>query len=802
MEIEQTAKNQQGLAGIRLLELGGGVGLAWFGKLFADLGADVVRYEGVGDRVRQRPHDVHRWLNANKRSATTGWDELVAGVDVVVHDLSPSAISERAMSHEQLATLASPRLVVAAVTPFGTSGPYADYVAEELNLIHAASWGFLSPSAATDETLPPLKAPGHHASILVANVAAAATLAAFDRAERTGVGAFVDFSSFAAAAKMTETAIAGASYLGEDASRLGVKTVLPWSVYECADGMMQVLCVEQPQWEALVELMGNPEWAQLDVFATLEDRQDNTDLLDIYLGEWLATQKVDELYLAAQATRIPFTPVNSMAQIERHPQYKAREFFATTPDGLTVPGAGFKTDQPWWNLRTDAPELGQHDGEGWLARKTPEAEPAVDDGTGGTGAADEPVNSGNDSTARPLEGVRVCDFTWVWAGPFCTQYLAHLGADVIRLESPDRLCLFRRLAFNPPDQPLEPDSAGVFHTYNSDKRSVGIDLQHPDAHEIIRRLVATSDVVIDNFGVGVMASLGYGVDDLRAINPDVIVASLTGYGQTGPSASYMAYGPAGGAFSGLYSANGYEGGLPAETGIAVGDPCTGITALWSVVSALVARRRNGEVARIDVAMVEAVGASIGEIWMEYLATGESPTPRSNRDAMWAPHGCYPAAGDDEWISIACTTEEAWRALAEVIAGPGLADDERFATMERRKANEDALDEIVWAWSSQGERWERCRVLQAVGVAALPSISPLELWQGDPQLEALDMLERPEHPVTGSHVVPGLPWRMSTGPNGLRRPAPMLGQHNEDVLVDLLGFSRAEVEHLQQSNVLK
>ena len=118
------------------------------------------------------------------------------------------------------------------------------------------------------------------------------------------------------------------------------------------------------------------------------------------------------------------------------------------------------------------------------------------------------ASANNTNMGRPLEGVRVCDFTWVWAGPFCTQYLAHLGADVIRLESPDRLCLFRRLAFNPPDHPLEPDSAGVFHTYNSDKRSVGIDLQHPDAHEVIRRLVAASDVVIDNFGVGVMASLG------------------------------------------------------------------------------------------------------------------------------------------------------------------------------------------------------------------------------------------------------------------------------------------------------
>ena len=233
------------------------------------------------------------------------------------------------------------------------------------------------------------------------------------------------------------------------------------------------------------------------------------------------------------------------------------------------------------------PERGQHDGEGWLPR--PSGRPRAP--VGGAGGRPPPATAS--AGARPLEGVRVCDFTWIWAGPMCTQYLAHLGADVIRLESPGHLCLFRRLPFNPPDHPAGPDTTGLFQLYNSDKRSVRLDLRHPDAGEVIRRLVARSDVVVENFAVGTLANLGFGVDELRRINPDVIVASLSGYGQTGPSADYMAYGPAGGAIAGLYDVTGYEDGPAAETGIAVGDPCTGMTAAWAIVAALAARRRTG-----------------------------------------------------------------------------------------------------------------------------------------------------------------------------------------------------------------
>jgi len=234
--------------------------------------------------------------------------------------------------------------------------------------------------------------------------------------------------------------------------------------------------------------------------------------------------------------------------------------------------------------------------------------------------------------------------------------------------------------------------------------------------------------------------------------------------------------------------------------VAIGDPGTGITAAWATVAALVAKRRTGVVARVDVAMVEAVAATLGELWMQYLATGEDPQPHGNADPGWAPHGAYPARGDDQWVTIACTDDAAWRALCEEM-DPSLADDPRFSSKSARLANQGELDELVGAWTGSLDRWEVTRRLQGVDVTAFPSMSALELWGGDPQLEALGMLERPRHPVTGDHVVPGIPWRLTNGPNGLRRPAPCLGQHTTEVLGGLLGFEQDEIEALTAAGVV-
>jgi crotonobetainyl-CoA:carnitine CoA-transferase CaiB-like acyl-CoA transferase len=360
---------QTGLAGIRVLEVAGGVGVAYAAKLFADLGADVVRLEPpegrvAEDIVRQRPHRVEAWLNTNKRSIVGELsgpnegvpnevvsnelepnkpeaNELLRTAHIVLHDLGPVKAIEAGLSFDQLSAK-NPSLVVCSITPFGSTGPYANFVGEELNVIHGSSWGFLSPSASRRIDLPPLKAPGHHATINAATTAATATLAAFDAAERTGRGVHVDFSLFAAAAKMTETAPISASYHGVDASRLGVKIVIPWNIYRCRDGLVQFICPEEPQWQAFVNLMGNPEWALLEPFSTPLGRREHADVVDSYLGEWMAEQTVDDLYRRAQAARICITPMHTMAQLNVDPHFAAREFFATTPRGFAYPGPDSK----------------------------------------------------------------------------------------------------------------------------------------------------------------------------------------------------------------------------------------------------------------------------------------------------------------------------------------------------------------------------------------------------------------------------------------------------------------------------
>jgi crotonobetainyl-CoA:carnitine CoA-transferase CaiB-like acyl-CoA transferase len=773
---------------MRVLEMAGGVGVAWAAKLFADLGADVARVERSDDMVRSRPHQLHSWLNTNKSSLLLDQndDELrerVERADLIIHNLPAAAADAAGMGASLLDR--RPSVVVLAMTPFGQTGPYAGFQAEELNLIHGSSWGNVSPADAVDPSRPPLKAPGHHATINVATMAATVAMAALDKAARTGAGDHIDFSMFAAAAKLTEFAPAAVSFLGAEVTRLGRRTVTPWGIFACADGLMQVIVPEQTQWESLVQLMRAPEWAVMEIFATAPDRSANADLLNLYFSEWMATQEVEPLYRAAHDARVAMTPVNSMAQLDANEHFAERAFFATSPAGVKLPGPGAQFDRPWWGLRKDAPDLGSSEGVEWRQRPPSEDAPSAPPG-------------------RPLEGVRICDFTWVWAGPFCTQLLGHLGADVVRLESADHSCMFRRLPFTPQGHDGDLDASGSFQIYNSDKRSFGIDLGHAESHAIVGRIVASSDVVIDNFGVGTMAGLGFGVDDLRSLNPSVVVASLSGYGQTGPSASYMAYGPAGGAMAGLYAANGYGDGDDQvwETGVAIGDPGTGITAAWAIVAALFARTHSGESAVLDVAMVEAVAATIGEGWMAFLANGISPEPMGNHDPHWAPHNCYRAAGDDQWITIACTSDEMWRTLEQELAADGVvpAATQSWSTAGGRKADEGALDAALGAWTSAHDKWNMARRLQAVGVTAFPSLAPVELWRGDPHLEALGFLERPEHPITGSLVVPGVPWTTTRAPNGLQYPAPLLGQHTVEVLQEL-DFDQEQIAGLLERGVV-
>lgn len=402
---------------------------------------------------------------------------------------------------------------------------------------------------------------------------------------------------------------------------------------------------------------------------------------------------------------------------------------------------------------------------------------------------------------RPLDGIRVLDFTWAWAGPYCTLQMAHMGAEVIRIESAKRPCVTRLIPPFVDDQP-SPNRAGYFNQYNQAKKSVQLDLGRPEAAGIVKKLAARSDIVVQNFSAGAIERMGFGYDTLRQVKPDIIMISICGYGQTGPERAYMGYGPASVPLAGISSLSGYRDKEPAEVGISYGDPNAGIFGAFAALAALAYRQRTGRGVHVDLALWEALLVLMPEGLMDYAMNKTQAERDGNHDRWMAPHGCFKCRGDAEkWVTIVCGSDAEWRALCGAIGQPGLATDTRFANATARKANEDALEGILTAWTEQRDRWEVTEVLQQAGVAAFPSMSNKDLAT-DRHLEARGYLVRKEHPEFGRRIHAGIPWQMSGTPCEVRAAAPQRGQHTDEVLGGLLGLSEAGIRRLRDGQVLR
>ena len=401
---------------------------------------------------------------------------------------------------------------------------------------------------------------------------------------------------------------------------------------------------------------------------------------------------------------------------------------------------------------------------------------------------------------RPLAGIRVMDFTWAWAGPYCTLQMAHMGAEVIRIESEKRPCVARQI---PPfaDNEPGPNRAGYFNQYSQGKKSLQLDLARPEAAEIVTKLAAECDIVVQNFSTGAIDRMGFGYETLKQIKPDIIMISICGYGQTGPERQYMGYGPASVPLAGISSLSGYQGKDPAEAGISYGDPNAGIFGSFAALAALAHRQRTGKGVHVDVALWEALLVLMPEGLMDYAMNKTQPERDGNHDRWMAPHGCFKCQGDDDkWVTIACGTDAEWQALCQAIGQPELGTDKRFANATARKANEVGMEEILTAWTNQRDRWEVTEVLQKAGVAAFPSMSNKDLAT-NPHLAARGYLVQKEHPEFGKRLHAGIPWQMSATPCEVQTAAPQRGQHTDYVLHDILGMSEAEIQQLRDGQVL-
>ena len=401
--------------------------------------------------------------------------------------------------------------------------------------------------------------------------------------------------------------------------------------------------------------------------------------------------------------------------------------------------------------------------------------------------------------AGALAGYRVLDFGWVLAGAIPGMVLADLGAEVIKVETRQRLDYMRMGRPIVGDRP-DPEQNPMFHNVNRGKLSVTLNIAQPEAAALARRLAARCDVVIENFSPGVMERLGLDYDALRAVKPDIIMASISATGQQGPLRDLRAYAPSIGALSGLDSVMGYEGGSPLGLKHAFGDICGALHAVFAILSALYRRRQTGAGQYIDVSMLRATVVTQGIGLMEQALTGRSLRPRGNYDPTMAPYGNYPCAGADQWVSIAVATPDEWNGLVAAMDCPAWADDDRFRSQYRRQRHRRELDALLSQWTAQRDAAALTDLLQRHGVAAAPVLSAEErLFH--PHFMERNLYTDIDHPALGAEPIFNLMWGLSKTPSAVRRHAPLLGEHNRPILGDLLGISDAELAELTQREVV-
>ncbi len=377
--------------------------------------------------------------------------------------------------------------------------------------------------------------------------------------------------------------------------------------------------------------------------------------------------------------------------------------------------------------------------------------------------------------------------------------LAHMGAEVIRMESMRRVCTLRMLPPWPGGQPGV-NRSGYFNQYNQGKRSITLDISKPEGAEIAKRIVAMSDVAVENFASGVIDRLGLGYNELRKLKPDLVMISMSGYGRGGPESDYVSYGPAQVPLSGMSQLTGYAGWQPMHVGMSYGDPNAGLHAAFAVLSALFYRERSGGGQYIDMSQCESTMAVLGEGFMEYAMNGAQPPRNGNRVAHMAPHGVFMCAGEDRWLSIACGSDGEWLSLCEAMDRAELANDARFRTLGDRKANEDDLEAEIMSWTLTQDPFEAEARLQLAGVAAAVPMMNRELAE-DPHLNARGFFVEKEHPEVGVRKHAGIPWRMSETPCEVWRPAPVMGQDNDYVFGELLGLSSEQIADLTDRRVI-
>jgi crotonobetainyl-CoA:carnitine CoA-transferase CaiB-like acyl-CoA transferase len=856
------------LAGRRVLEVGELVSAPFAAKLLADCGAEVIKVEPPdGDPARRHgpfpgdtPHPersaLFLYLNTSKRSIvldltrTEGREHfrrLAAEADLVVENLPRGALAGLGLGYEALAAR-NPRLSMVSLTPFGQDGPYASYAAT--NLITLAMGGQMALTGEPDRE--PLKNAGYQADYQLGLNGFAAAVIALYGARMSGQGQHVDVAAVECMASVLEASLNTYAYtgrrLGTRRGRIRSATI---GIYQCADGHLGLHAMPR-NLPYLLELIGMPDLLADERFRTSAARLQHRDELMAIFMSWASEQHKKEVYDRAGRMRAPVSYVHNLQDLRDSPQLAARSFWQSI-DGLTYPGPPFRmSDSPAHIDR--APPLGEGVGSGeWGVRQ--EGGDALMPSR--HAAHDSPLPTPH---SLPLATVRILDLTMVWAGPYGTRILADMGAEVIKVEAGGFYDQIRNLGFLPPGTEAAWNKSAYFNHLNRNKLGCTIDLATERGRALFLDLVATADVVVENYRAEVMDRLGLGYETLRQVKPDIILVSMPGHGKSGPERDYVAYGTNIEQLSGLVSLTGYLDGEPQQTGISYGDPMSGIAMAGAVATALLHRHRTGRGQYVELAQREVLTGVIGEYIVAHSMNGRQPAPLGNHHPSHAPHGVYrcnphppapspmpsagiegpphacpgvpgtlPSAGsaggtpqtseeegelgaplspggrgaggegEEPWVTIACTNDGQFVALCGAMGRPELAHDPRFATEPDRYRSQDELDAIISAWTAGLDKMEVFERLQAVGVPCGPVLSVPELME-NPHLRARGFFERVTHPDAGTWDMEGPAYRLSRTPAHIRINGPCFGEHNTYVLGALLGLPDDERSALADAGV--
>ncbi len=776
---------RQVLHGINVLEMTNDISGRYTGRLLSDMGANVIKVEAE-DSIRDYRSIESLAYDTNKKSIILNFEtdagkehlrSLIKTIDVFIFTGTYEDIeqlSDAGLHFSDLRQLNS-RLITTSITPFGETGPYKNYRGYGLNAMALSGLMMIQG----DDKKEPVNAPGNQSYLLPDIHAANGIFYALISRETTGRGQHVEISQQEVLANIFFQIIRY-SATGEISERLGGQgNLAPYNLYECQDGWVSLAVLLAPQAKVFFDWVGDPA-LQTDYWYSLESRMgENMEFIESIVRPFIKEFTVADFVTKAQALRLPAAPLNTPGQFADNDQFQFRDYFENVQfeDGTNyrLPGAPFRMSKSPLRISAAAPVRGQ------------DADLLNQNGSDEQVDRDVPLEP--DGANGPLEGIRILDFTRIWAGPYSTRLLADYGAEVIKVES----SLF--------DTDNRIGATPYVADLNRNKTGITLDLHKDEAIAIAKELVKKCDLVIDNFALGVIERFGLGYDELKKINPEIIQISMPGWGSSGPRKDDVAFGFNLVSVSGLSYIWGHPDSAPnARCKFDYPDFLVASLTTLASLAALYFKKRTGIGQKVEVAQVEAIGNTLSEYFLNYFINGEEGEPLGNYHSEYSPHGVFPCKGDDSWCAIAISDDIEWEKLVEVMGSPDWATSEVYKSSRTRKNEEESINQKLSEWTAQYTNLQLTHMLQKVGLAATPVLNSEGLYW-DPQLRGRNYIVSLDHVDWGVLEQPGVTVGLSETPGGSWTPSPGLGQHNQYVLEEILGLNQKDIELLRSSGAL-